>query len=114
MMDDTDRLVPPKLNITQVEIDAWIREIQAIEKRLKDAVENDKDIEKYNEWIHGQSIKVAPGFDYGVMQPHRAEPLVPEIENDSLVETNEKQQHQHKDVDDDVNELDRIFGKTTI
>lgn len=76
-------------------------------------MENDKDIEKYNEWIHGQSIKVAPGFDYGVMQPHRAEPLVPEIENDSLVDKNEEQQQQ-KEVDDDVNELDRIFGKTTI
>lgn len=78
-------------------------------------MENDKDVNEYKEWVHKQTIKVAPGFNYGIMQPHKTELLVSEG-NLLDAESNEQLDDVDKDDngDDDVNELDKVFGKTAI
>ncbi|RLV95540.1 hypothetical protein JA1_000957 [Spathaspora sp. JA1] len=90
-------VVPPKLNISTTEVNAWLKEIHSLESKLNDDITNDKNVQQYQEWIHQQTIKVAPGFEYAtIMQPHKVEP---------------PPQEEKKFDDDPVNELDKVFGK---
>lgn len=78
--------VPPKVNISQDQLGQWRDDIEALKKRAEAP-----DLAEYTAWIAEQQLKVAPGFDFGgVMTPSRKSPP-PEL-----------------------NELDKVFGKTSI
>lgn len=92
----SNTVVPPKINLADEEIQAWLRDIKSTEFQIQNAIENDEDVKKYKQWIKTQQIKVAPGFSFdGVMQPHKQEVKV--LKNE-----------------EEVNELDKVFGKTSI
>ncbi|ABN64441.2 hypothetical protein PICST_29837 [Scheffersomyces stipitis CBS 6054] len=92
----SNTVVPPKINLADEEIQAWLRDIKSTEFQIQNAIENDEDVKKYKQWIKTQQIKVAPGFSFdGVMQPHKQEVKVSKNE-------------------EEVNELDKVFGKTSI
>ncbi|EGW34160.1 uncharacterized protein SPAPADRAFT_59579 [Spathaspora passalidarum NRRL Y-27907] len=98
----SNTVIPPKLNVGETEINAWLKEICAIESRLNDNITNDKNVHQFQEWSHQQTIKVAPGFEYAtVMQPHKVGTPTPA-----------KEEQQETPIDDNVNELDKVFGKS--
>ncbi|RCK62748.1 hypothetical protein Cantr_09227 [Candida viswanathii] len=111
-------VVPPKLNISQDEITSWLDEIRTLRDKVKkEQAENEKS-DKYKTWVRDQTTKVAPGFNYSVMQPHK--PIV-HLEKSLKIDNDDEGQRDDDDNDDDdndkdyaVNELDKLFGKTTL
>lgn len=87
---------PPKLNLTELDLQNWAKEIEEMKNdRLK--IANGESVTEFQDWIKKQQIKIAPGFSFdGVMTPNKAENQSPELQ------------------DAEVNELDKVFGKTTI
>ena len=67
-------VVPPKLNISDTEIDSWLNEIRSLREQIKNKQTNDNNRQctKYENWIREQSNKIAPGFNYTVMQPQKS------------------------------------------
>lgn len=100
----TASVVPPKINLSKDELESWIEELNRLKDDKFDESNDLVEINKFKQWVKDKQTKVAPGFDTsgGVMVPARLERKVePEIkEND--------------DIDQKVNELDRVFGKTVI
>ncbi|ODV80066.1 uncharacterized protein CANTADRAFT_339401 [Suhomyces tanzawaensis NRRL Y-17324] len=93
--------VPPKINLSEDDLRKWLNEIQALKAKVANLEDpSDLDVQKYEEWVQLQQAKVAPGFYSfeGVMQPSKRE-IVPEK---VVLE------------DQEVNELDKVFGKSTI
>lgn len=98
-------VVPPKLNVSHDEITDWLEEIRSLRDKVKkEQAENDKS-EKYKKWVHDQSTKVAPGFNYTVMKPHKQERNLQKEDNDY---------DNDKSKDYSINELDKLFGKTIL
>ncbi|KAL6454573.1 hypothetical protein SBY92_004040 [Candida maltosa Xu316] len=98
----SNTVVPPKLNISENEVNSWLEEIRWLRDKVRKEQEEKGAKAKYDKWIHDQSIKTAPGFDFSIMQPHKPPPPT------TTTQTKEVKQ------DDGVNELDKIFGKTTL
>ena len=89
-------VVPPKVNISEAELRKWEKDIEAIKLRFERA-DNGEQI-RYEEWVKKKQTQIAPGFDSmgGIMMPSRIE----------------KTEEVAKD--EQVNELDVLFGKTSI
>ncbi|CAX40036.1 hypothetical protein CD36_30160 [Candida dubliniensis CD36] len=125
-------VIPPKLNISDTEIDSWLNEIRSLRQQIinkqinsnshSHSNHNNGQSDKYEKWIREQSNKIAPGFNYTVMQPQK--PI--RIQDRKLiskeeVEAEEAAEEVESDNDndnefgyDEMNELDRIFGKTKL
>lgn len=88
--------MPPKVNISEAELRKWEKDIEAIKLRFERA-DNGEQI-RYEEWVKKKQTQIAPGFDSmgGIMMPSRIE----------------KTEEVAKD--EQVNELDVLFGKTSI
>lgn len=103
---------PPKINLSSKDLENWIGEI---EKLKKDYQQHD---EKYSQWLKSQKLHIAPGLD-SIMTPKHKE-LHERHDKDNKKDTDDidhdkehhfKEDHQHTD---DINDLDKIFGKARI
>lgn len=124
----SNTVIPPKLNIAQDEITSWLEEIRSLRDKVKKEQSENEKSEKYKTWVHDQTTKVAPGFNYTVMQPHK--PIVHQditlILNNNDNDNDDDDDNDDNDYDDsdeeingkpkdyEVNELDKLFGKTTL
>lgn len=83
--------------MTEDDLRRWSTEIENT-KSARSELLNDTDIKQFENWIKRQQLKIAPGFSFdSVMKPSKAE-----IQDDDSTH------------DTEVNELDKVFGKTTI
>lgn len=62
-------VVPPKMNLSKADLDAWITDLNEIELVSLDENKSGADILKYTEWLKTQQRKVAPGFNFDIMTP---------------------------------------------
>lgn len=60
--------MPPKINIDEGLLDLWISELENMKKSIN-GPETQEASSKYEKWLSKQQLKVAPGFNYDVMQP---------------------------------------------
>ena len=108
-------MVPPKIKLSKNDLEGWIKETTEIkEKRLQVLSESDQN--KFQHWIRDQQTKVAPGytFDSSVMVPSK-----PTNVKDTSTERRHSQREEHEPSkglteERELNELDEIFGRTTI
>lgn len=61
----SDAALPPSLKMLMYELRLWKDELG----RMKESVGDHLCLQKYTEWLQGQQRRVAPGFDFDVMQP---------------------------------------------
>ncbi|KAK6459984.1 hypothetical protein DFJ63DRAFT_257104 [Scheffersomyces coipomensis] len=101
----SNTVIPPNINITDADIQKWVDELESIKSKIVSNPES----EKFKEWISLQKIKVAPGFESfeGVMQPRKnvsSTVTSPIQQNSELIDDK-------KDGEQEVNEIDKLFGK---
>lgn len=109
-------VVPPKMKLSKVDLEGWIKETTELkEKRLQ--VLNGSDQSKFQRWLRDQQKKVAPGytFDSSIMLPNKP----PTNTKDASLQRHSSQGEQREASEAfqdkrEVNELDEIFGRTTI
>jgi len=90
-------VIPPKLNLSESDLENWTKEIEEM-KTNRSELNASEDIQGFKDWIKLQQLKIAPGFSFeGIMTPNKAE----------IQEKGTKQGAE-------INELDKVFGKTTI
>lgn len=90
-------VIPPKLNLTESELQNWTKEIEEMKTKISE-LNTSEDIQSFKDWTKLQQLKIAPGFSFeGIMTPYKAE----------IQEKDTKQEAE-------INELDEVFGKTTI
>lgn len=95
----TNSIKPPKLNLKAEDLDNWVKDLESLKDDMFDIKKYDKDVDDYNQWLKKKQLQMAPGFDSGViMKPQKVEKSSP-------------QQTPTKSA---VNELDEVFGKTSI
>lgn len=93
----TSSVIPPKLNLTEFDIQSWTKEIEEMKTKSSELTTSE-DIKGFKDWIKLQQLRIAPGFSFeGIMTPNKAE-----IQEKSTTQEAE------------INELDKVFGKTTI
>jgi len=93
--------VPPKINLTQQDITNWFDDINLWKTKVS-IDKSDDDISNFNLWLQRQQLSVAPGYHSvdGIMTPHKAERVESPTQGQSMLPQ--------------MNELDRVFGNTTL
>jgi hypothetical protein len=96
-------VVPPKFNLTQQDITNWFEEVNLWKARVS-IDKSDEDISNFNLWLQKQQLSIAPGYHSvdGIMTPHKVE----KVESPT--------QEQGQTMLPQMNELDRVFGNTTL
>lgn len=65
-------VVPPKLNITEADLESWSKEIEDFKKDHFNTDAEKAAIKKYQDWLKSVQRKVAPGFSNQIMTPTSA------------------------------------------
>lgn len=78
---------PPKINLSSQDLENWISDIEKLKK------DYEKHDDTYTQWLKQQKLMIAPGLDSIITPTHK------EIKEDHT---------------NDVNDLDKIFGKARI
>lgn len=65
-------VVPPKLNITEADVESWGKEIEDFKKDHFDTEAEKAAVKKYQDWLKSVQRKVAPGFSNQIMTPTSA------------------------------------------
>ena len=93
-----------------------MNEIRSLREQIKNKQTNDNNRQctKYENWIREQSNKIAPGFNYTVMQPQKSMRNQKEEEEQEEEESDDNNDNGNGSGYDEMNELDRIFGTTKL
>lgn len=99
-----------------------MNEIRSLREQIKNKQTNDNNRQctKYENWIREQSNKIAPGFNYTVMQPQKSmrnqerKLATKKEEEEEEEESDDNNDNDNGSGYDEMNELDRIFGTTKL
>lgn len=94
--------------MTRQDLLEWIEQIENMKPVFDNLSDQNKSlIDSYQTWLQQAKLKVAPGFNSSIMTPQRLETPKSHDDIDNISTASNKSLP-----DENINELDKVFGKT--